>query len=66
LQPSISAYRFCTNGAYSAGIAGVPTIGFGPAKESDAHVVDERLLLSDLFAAAKGYQGIIEAVLGDL
>ena len=65
LQPSISAYRFCTNGAYSAGIAGVPTIGFGPAKESDAHVVDERLLLSDLFAAAKGYQGIIEAVLGD-
>ena len=63
LQPQISAYRFCTNGAYSAGIAGVPTVGFGPAKESDAHVVDERLLLSDLFAAAQGYQGIIEAVL---
>ena len=65
LQPQISAYRFCTNGAYSAGIAGVPTTGFGPAKESDAHVVDERLLLSDLFAAAQGYQGIIEAVLSD-
>ncbi|MEZ4727518.1 MAG: YgeY family selenium metabolism-linked hydrolase [Caldilineaceae bacterium] len=64
LQPAISAYRFCTNGAYSAGMAGVPTIGFGPAKESDAHVVDERLLLSDLFMAAQGYQGIIEAVLG--
>lgn len=63
LQPQISAYRFCTNGAYSAGMAGVPTIGFGPAKESDAHIVDERLLLSDLFAAAQGYQGIIEAVL---
>ena len=65
LQPQISAYRFCTNGAYSAGIAGVPTIGFGPAKESDAHVVDERILLSDLFAAAQGYLGIIEAVLSD-
>lgn len=65
LQPAISAYRFCTNGAYSAGIAGVPTVGFGPAKESDAHVVDERLLLTDLFAAAQGYQGIIEAVLGE-
>jgi acetylornithine deacetylase/succinyl-diaminopimelate desuccinylase-like protein len=62
LHPKISAYRFCTNGAYSAGIAGVPTVGFGPAKESDAHVVDERLLLSDLSAAAQGYQGIIEAV----
>ncbi|MCE7987863.1 MAG: hypothetical protein DYG89_42405 [Caldilinea sp. CFX5] len=55
LQPAISAYHFCTNGAYRGGIAGVPTIGFGPAKESDAHVVDERLLLSDLFAAAQGY-----------
>jgi len=64
LQPAVSAYRFCTNGAYSAGIAGVPTIGFGPAKESDAHVVDERLLLADLFAAAQGYQAIIAATLG--
>ena len=24
------AYRFCTNAAYSAGVAGVPTVGFGP------------------------------------
>jgi putative selenium metabolism hydrolase len=63
LQPQIGAYRFCTNAAYSAGIAGVPTIGFGPAKESDAHVIDERLRLADLVAAARGYQGIIEAVL---
>jgi putative selenium metabolism hydrolase len=64
LQPRISAYRFCTNGAYSAGIAGVPTVGFGPATEGDAHVVDERLRLDDLFAAARGYYGIIHSVLG--
>ena len=64
LQPGVSAYRFCTNGAHSAGIAGVPTIGFGPATEGDAHVVDERLRLDDLFAAARGYHGIIQAVLG--
>jgi putative selenium metabolism hydrolase len=63
LHPHIGAYRFCTNGAYSAGMAGVPTVGFGPAAESDAHVVDERLRLSELFAAAQGYQGIIAAVL---
>ncbi len=65
LQPQVSAYRFCTNGAYSAGIAGVPTVGFGPATEGDAHVVDERLKLDDLFAAARGYAGIIQAVLGN-
>lgn len=58
-----SAYRFCTNAAYSAGIAGVPTIGFGPATEADAHVIDEHLRLEHLFAAAKGYQAIIEAML---
>jgi putative selenium metabolism hydrolase len=63
LQPQMSAYRFCTNAAYSAGIAGVPTIGFGPATEHNAHVIDERLKLDDLIAAARGYQGIIEAVL---
>jgi putative selenium metabolism hydrolase len=64
LNPQVSAYRFCTNGAYSAGIAGVPTVGFGPATEGDAHVVDERLRLDDLFGAARGYHGIIHSVLG--
>jgi len=64
LSPDVSAYRFCTNAAYSAGVAGVPTVGFGPAKETDAHLVDERLRLEDLKAAAMGYSGIIEVVLG--
>jgi acetylornithine deacetylase/succinyl-diaminopimelate desuccinylase-like protein len=32
LDPQLSAYRFCTNAAYSVGTAGVPTIGFGPGK----------------------------------
>jgi putative selenium metabolism hydrolase len=64
LDPTIGAYRFCTNAAYSAGIAGVPTVGFGPAAETDAHMVDERLKLDDLEAAARGYRGIIEATLG--
>ncbi len=64
LQPQTSAYRFCTNAAYSAGLAGVPTVGFGPATEADAHVIDERLRIADLLAAASGYAGIIAAVLG--
>jgi putative selenium metabolism hydrolase len=63
MNPAVGAYRFCTNAAYSAGIAGVPTIGFGPATEADAHVVDERLALTDLYAAAAGYKAIAEALL---
>jgi putative selenium metabolism hydrolase len=64
LKPTLDAYRFCTNAAYSAGKARVPTIGFGPATESDAHRVNECLRLGDLAASAIGYRGIIEAVLG--
>ena len=64
LDPQFGAYRFCTNAAYSAGTAGVPTVGFGPGREADAHVIDERLALEELMAAERGYRGIIDAVLG--
>jgi putative selenium metabolism hydrolase len=64
LDPNLTAYRFCTNAAYSIGEAGVPTIGFGPGGEGDAHVVDEKISLEDLEKAALGYRSIIEAVLG--
>jgi acetylornithine deacetylase/succinyl-diaminopimelate desuccinylase-like protein len=63
LDPQLSTYRFCTNAAYSIGMAGIPTIGFGPGTEADAHVVDERLSLDGLEKAARGYQRIMEAVL---
>lgn len=64
LSPAIGAYRFCTNAASCAGEAGIPTVGFGPAAEGDAHVVDERIAVADLVAAARGYGGICRRVLG--
>lgn len=63
LDPDLSVYQFCTNAAYSAGVAGVPTVGFGPSPESMAHIVDEYLELADLRAITEGYKGIIETVL---
>lgn len=63
LDPDMRAYHFCTNAAYSIGVAGVPTVGFGPGAEGDAHVVDEKIRLDDLETAALGYRGMIEAVL---
>lgn len=63
LDPKFSTYHFCTNAAYSMPVAGVPTIGFGPGMEGDAHVVDERLSLDELEKTARGYLGIIESVL---
>ncbi len=59
----LGAFGFCTNGSYSGGIAGVPTIGFGPGTEPDAHTVNERMKVSDLERAADGFLGMIQAIL---
>jgi putative selenium metabolism hydrolase len=59
----LRAFRFCTNAAYSAGVLGIPTIGYGLGKETDAHTNDESISIDDLNQAAMGYQAIIEAVL---
>jgi putative selenium metabolism hydrolase len=47
---------FSTNGVYTAGIAGIPTLGFGPAEEEYTHspadrVSEEHLLRAILFYA---------------
>lgn len=62
-DPTLGAYGYCTNAAYSAGLAGVPTIGFGPGKETDAHIVDESIAVDELIRAAEGYAAIIAGVL---
>ena len=55
LPQEISAYSFCTNGSGSAGIYSIPTIGFGPGREQEAHTVNEYLELEQLYLAAIGY-----------
>jgi putative selenium metabolism hydrolase len=62
-EPNMGAYRFCTNATYSAGVAGVPTVGFGPGTEEDAHVIDEHLSTRAIMDAARGYRGIFRAVI---
>ncbi len=63
LAPIITRYDFCTNGSYSAGIAGIPTIGFGPGKESTAHTVDEHITLDELEKASEGYVAIAKELM---
>jgi putative selenium metabolism hydrolase len=62
-QIEIKAFRFCTNAASSAGLFGIPTIGYGLGKETDAHTVDESISIEELHQAARGYQAIIQNVL---
>ena len=55
LKPQIGAYAFCTNGSYSAGDYGIPTVGFGPANEGQAHTIDEFITIDALLKGAEGY-----------
>jgi acetylornithine deacetylase/succinyl-diaminopimelate desuccinylase-like protein len=56
LDPTPTHYSFCTNGSLTAGILGIPTVGFGVGVESMAHQVDEHITLDSLRAGARGYR----------
>ncbi|MEW6523376.1 MAG: YgeY family selenium metabolism-linked hydrolase [Bacillota bacterium] len=62
LKPAISTYKFCTNGSSSAGELGIPTLGFGPGHEAQAHTADEFIEVDQLHAAARGYQALAVAL----
>lgn len=63
LEAEIAHYSFCTNGSHYAGEKKIPTIGFGPSKESLAHTADEYIELEQLFKAAAGYYAILKKLL---
>ncbi len=64
-DPAQTSYQFCTNAAHSAGVAGVPTIGFGPSSELLAHVIDEYIETEQLTRARAGYAAISASLLGN-
>ncbi len=51
----LGIWPFSTDGAYTMGVAGIPTIGFGPGDEHYAHTVDEQIRLADASSAAQVY-----------
>jgi len=54
-SPIIDKWTFSTNGVGSMGTCGVPTLGFGPGDEADAHSVKERVAIDHLVKAAQFY-----------
>ncbi len=54
-RPEITRWGFSTEGVYTAGEAGIPTVGFGPGKEELAHTADEYVRLEDVTSAARVY-----------
>lgn len=58
IEKQISAARFCTNGSYSAGVAGVSTLIFGPSSGLLAHCIDEHIRVDELLQGLAGYQAL--------
>ncbi len=54
-MPRVGRWDFSTDGVYSAGTAGIPTLGFGPGEERYAHTIDDQVRVKDLESAAKVY-----------
>lgn len=57
-EAELASYQFCTNAAYSAGVAGIPTVGLGPSSETLAHVVDESIAVDELVRAVEAYRAV--------
>ncbi|HPL28361.1 MAG TPA: YgeY family selenium metabolism-linked hydrolase [Anaerolineae bacterium] len=62
-RPRQMYWAFSTDGVYTAGVAGIPTIGFGPGEERYAHACDEQVRVPDVVAAARGYAAIAAELL---
>jgi putative selenium metabolism hydrolase len=54
-MPPTGKWDFSTNGTYWTGMAGIPSIGFGPGDEIYAHTAIEQVPLDDVVRAAEWY-----------
>lgn len=63
-RPRHRAWGLSTDGTYTRGVAGIPTVGFGPGHERYAHAANEQIRVTDVVAAADGYAQIAAEILG--
>ena len=57
-DPRIDNWTFSTNGVAITGMHGIPTIGFGPGKEAQAHAPNEKTWKADLVRCAALYAAL--------
>lgn len=63
-RPQITRWDFSTDGVYTMGKAHIPTIGFGPGRQEDAHSPNEHVRLVDVHLAAQAYAQLAVDLLG--
>ena len=64
LRPSLTRWHFATEGAYTAAVAEVPTVGFGPGDPELAHMCNEHVALEQVHTAAQVYAALGARLLG--
>ena len=57
-EPRIDKWTFSTNGVAITGMHGIPTIGFGPGAEAQAHAPNEKTWKVDLVRCAALYAAL--------
>lgn len=53
--PAVDVWQFSTNGTYSAGVAGIPTLGYGPQEEQYIHTPLDQIDLAKMLKATMFY-----------
>jgi putative selenium metabolism hydrolase len=64
VTPRSGYWPFSTDGVYTMGTAGIPTIGFGPGKPEHAHTVHDQVGIEDVAKAARVYAQLAVNLLG--
>jgi putative selenium metabolism hydrolase len=63
-KPKVDKWDFSTDGVYTMGVAGIPTVGFGPGPEGLAHTVRDQVPIAHLVSAAQVYAQLAVHLLG--
>jgi acetylornithine deacetylase/succinyl-diaminopimelate desuccinylase-like protein len=53
--PDLDVWQFSTNGSYSAGVLGIPSLGFGPMEERWVHTAEDQVDATKLLRGAMFY-----------
>lgn len=63
-NPQINYWKFGTDGSMTAGLLGIPTIGYSGTEEGYAHTPEERVNIDMMMQSLEGYYAMVAELLG--